>query len=207
MVLSSVAIGSDASMTPEWTEPMMNSALVRWIRFRSLRAPLAGLDSVSSVASSTLRPAIPPSLLIRSTAALAALSCHTPHDDIAPVRSQWCPMTIGPELCANASRMIVRLAVPATAPPASAHSRKLRRETFLAMIRHSLRAVELLRQSKIAMHDFRLTLEVMGSAGIDDSALFHHKHVLVELESGFDVLFDQQDRYTALIDAVDFPPD
>ena len=54
------AIGIAASMTPEWTDPMMNSAFRRWTRLRSLRAPLAGFDSVSSVASSTLRPAMPP---------------------------------------------------------------------------------------------------------------------------------------------------
>src|SRR6516164_8665187 len=87
-VLSSVAIGSAASITPECTELTMNSALPRWIRLRSLRAPGAGLDSVSSVASSTLRPAMPPPLLMMSTAALAALSCQTPQDEITPVRSQ-----------------------------------------------------------------------------------------------------------------------
>src|SRR5207248_5699463 len=53
-------------------------------------------------------------------------------------------MTIGPEAWANASRMIVRLAVPAAAPPASAHSRKLRRESFFAMTRPSVRAVEVI---------------------------------------------------------------
>src|ERR1700690_2877198 len=57
------------------------------------------------------------------------------------------------------------------------------------------------------MHDFGLTFEVMGSARMDDGALFHHKHVLAELEGRFDILFDQQDRYAALIDAVDFAPD
>ena len=55
----SEAMGNAASITPECTEPTMNSALPRWIRLRSLRAPGAGLDSVSSVASSTLRPAMP----------------------------------------------------------------------------------------------------------------------------------------------------
>ena len=62
-------------MMPECTEPTTNSALERSIRFLSLRAPLAGFDSVSSVTSSSLRRAIPPPLLIKSTAFLAALSC------------------------------------------------------------------------------------------------------------------------------------
>jgi hypothetical protein len=75
MVLSSVAIGKEASMIPECTEPTTNSALLRWIRLRSLRAPLAGFDSVSSVANSILRRAMPPLLLMRSTAIFAALSC------------------------------------------------------------------------------------------------------------------------------------
>src|SRR4051812_21705778 len=72
-----------------------------------------------------------------SAAAFAALSCHTPHDEITPVRSQWWPTTIGPDACAKASFMMVRLAVPAAAPPARAHSRKLRRENFLAMVVYS----------------------------------------------------------------------
>jgi len=88
MVLSSDATGIAASITPECTEPTMNSAFDRWMRLRSLRAPLAGLDSVSSVASSTLRPAMPPPALTMSTAAFAALSCQKPQDEIAPVRSQ-----------------------------------------------------------------------------------------------------------------------
>ncbi len=87
-VLSSLAIGSAASITPECTEPTMNSALLRWIKLRSLRAPGAGFDSVSSVTSSTLRPAMPPPLLMSSIAALAHLSCQNPHDEITPVRSQ-----------------------------------------------------------------------------------------------------------------------
>src|SRR4249919_2536802 len=57
------------------------------------------------------------------------------------------------------------------------------------------------------MHDFGLTLEVMGSARINDGALFHHKHVLAELERRLDILFDQQDRNAALVDAVDLAPD
>src|SRR5437588_10373790 len=72
-----------------------------------------------------------------STAAFAALSCHTPHDEITPVRSQWWPITIGPDAWAKASFMMVRLAVPAAAPPARARSRKLRRENFLAMVVYS----------------------------------------------------------------------
>src|SRR6267142_3800667 len=134
MVLSSDAIGKEASMMPECTEPTTNSALLRWIRLRNLRAPLAGFDSVSSVANSTLRPAIPPPLLMRSTAIFAALSCQYPQDVNTPVRSQWCPITIDADDCANASFMIVRLAVPAAAPPAKAHLRKLRRESFFAMV-------------------------------------------------------------------------
>src|SRR5436309_2254534 len=116
-------------------------------------------------------------------------------------------MTIGPAAWANASRMIVRLAVPATAPPARAHSRKLRRESFLAMIRSSVGALKRLRQSKITVHDFGLGLELMGSTRMDDSAFFHEKHLRTELESCLDILLDQQDRHAALIDAMDLAPD
>src|SRR6266849_2091491 len=108
----------------------MNSALLRWIRLRSLRAPGAGLDSVSSVTSSTLRPEIPPPLLMISTAALAALSCQKPQDEMTPVRSQWWPITIGPEAWPNRSFVRVRLAVADSAPPPSAVARKLRRDGF-----------------------------------------------------------------------------
>src|SRR3984893_7580104 len=121
-VFSSEAMGNAASITPECTEPTMNSALPRWIRLRSLRAPGAGLDSVSSVVSSTLRPAMPPPLLMMSTAALPALSCQSSHDEMTPVRSQWCPITIGPDACANRFLVIVKLAAPARAPPLSAVS-------------------------------------------------------------------------------------
>src|ERR1700731_4940815 len=43
-------------------------------------------------------------------------------------------MTIGPEAWANRSLAIVRLAVPASAPPLRAVSRKLRRGAFLCFI-------------------------------------------------------------------------
>ena len=62
-------------MTPECTEPAMNEAPLRWISERSLRAPAAGLDSVSSVTSSSLRPAMPPPSLITLVAASAHLLC------------------------------------------------------------------------------------------------------------------------------------
>src|SRR5882672_1240983 len=103
------------------------------MRLRSLRAPGAGFDSVSSVTSSTLRPAMPPPWLMISTAALAHLSCQKPHDEMTPVRSQWWPITIGPDACANRSLAMVRLAIPA-APPASAVLRKLRREIRLCLM-------------------------------------------------------------------------
>src|SRR6516165_5389546 len=117
-------------------------------------------------------------------------------------------MTIGPEACANASRMIVRLAVPTAAPPARAHSRKPRRDSFVAMIKSSFsKSFELLRKSEIAMHDFRLGLEFVGCTRMYDGALLHQKHVRTELECGFDILLDQQDRHAFLIDAVNFAPD
>src|SRR6266852_3294223 len=201
MVLSSDAIGIAASMTPECTEPTMNSALPRWIRLRSLRAPGAGLDSVSSVTSSTLRPAMPPPLLITLIAALAHLSCQKPHDEMTPVRSQWCPITIGPEACANRSLVMVRLATPA-APPASAVSRKLRRDNFRCLMLFSSRDIiqwrmflsanrcpsriksrtgfrrkhTLAGHSQIAMHDLGLRFEVVRGAAVDDGALLHQEH-------------------------------
>src|SRR6516225_323570 len=100
------------------------------MRLRSLRAPGAGFDSVSSVTSSTLRPEMPPPLLMSSTAALAALSCQYPQDEMTPVRSQWCPITIGPDAWANRSFVRVRLAPVYSAPPPSAVARKLRRDTL-----------------------------------------------------------------------------
>src|SRR6266851_4181944 len=166
-------------MTPECTDPTTSSALERWTRLRSLRAPGAGLDSVSSVASSTLRPAMPPPLLIRSTAALAALSCQKPQDEMTPVKSQWCPITIGPEACASRSLVIVRLAVPASAPPPSAVSRKLRRDSFPCFIRVLLIPGTIrshsLRQAEVTVHDLRLRFQIVRRAVVDDGTLLHQE--------------------------------
>ena len=59
---------------------------------------------------------------------------------MTPVKSQWWPITIGPDACANRSLVMVRLATPA-APPASAVSRKLRRDIFLCLMVFSFRAL------------------------------------------------------------------
>src|SRR3546814_19243578 len=81
MAFSSVAIGIEARSIPECTEPTMKRASRRWISERSLRAPVAGLDSVSSVTSSTLRPAMPPPHLMISTAFVAHVSCHQSQEE------------------------------------------------------------------------------------------------------------------------------
>src|SRR5262245_14423281 len=62
----------------------------------------------------------------------------------------------------------------------------------------------LVRQPEIPMHDLGLRFEFVRGARMDDSALFHEKHAWAELDRGFDVLFDKQDRNPALIDAVNF---
>ena len=54
------------------------------------------------------------------------------------------------------------------------------------------------------MHDLGLRLEFMRGTGMDDGALFHEKHARAELERGFHVLFDQQDRNAALVDGGEF---
>src|SRR5665213_3956818 len=108
-------------------------------------------------------------------------------------------MTSGPEAWAKASFISVRLAVPAAAPPARAHSRKLRREIFLAMMFSSLDAKQLTGQAQIAMHDRGLRFQFLRSAGIDHGALFHKEHPRTELEGGLYVLFHQQDRNPALV--------
>jgi len=75
---------------------MMKFAPLRSISDLSLRVPVAGLDSVSSVINSTFRPAMPPCSLTSCTAAFAALSCQYPQDAKPPVNSQWLPRMIGP---------------------------------------------------------------------------------------------------------------
>src|SRR5262249_12354003 len=62
------------------------------------------------------------------------------------------------------------------------------------------------RHSEIAMDDFRLRLEIVRAARMDDRALFHQKHPRAQLERGVDVLLDEQDRDAGLVDAVDLPP-
>src|SRR6266540_3942534 len=179
------------------------------MRLRSLRAPGAGLDSVSSVASSTLRPAIPPPLLMISTAAFAALSCQTPHEEMTPVRSQWCPITIGPDACANRSFVTVRLAVAASAPPSIAVSRKLRRDIFLCFIVFSSPRMThlLLQQPEVTVHDLGMGFQVMRGTAVDDGAFLHQEHARAQPQRGLDVLLDQQDRHPGLIDAVYLAPD
>ena len=63
------------------------------------------------------------------------------------------------DACANASFIMVRLAVP-SAPPARATSRKLRRDNFFAMVAYSFVKAELPGYSEIAMHDFRLRFQL-----------------------------------------------
>src|SRR5262245_64829739 len=107
---------------------------------------------------------------------------------------------------------MVRLAVPASAPPLSAVSRKLRRVTVLCfddrMVFSSLgMRCSLLRQPEIAMDDLGLGLQLMGGTVVDDGALLHEEHTRTQLQRGLDVLLDQQDRHAGLVDAVDLPPD
>ena len=42
---------------------------------------------------------------------------------------------------------------------------------------------------------------------MNDGAFLHHEYARAELERGLDVLLDQQDRYAALVDAVNFTAD
>src|SRR6516162_288901 len=127
---------------------------------------------------------------------------------MTPVRSQWWPMTRGPDACANRSFAMVRLATPAV-PRASAVSRKLRREMFFFVILLApfRLAGILLRYTEIAMDDFRPRLELVRGSGIHDSSLFHQEHAWAQLERGLDVLLNQQDRDAGLVDAVNLAPD
>src|SRR5947207_11899294 len=124
---------------------------------------------------------------------------------MTPVRSQWWPMTIGPDACAKTSLVRVRLA----APPASAVSRKPRREIFRLVMSLLLFRMggSLLRYSEIAMDDFGLRLEVVCRPRMDDGALLHQKHARAQFERGLDVLLDQQDGDAGLVDAMDLAPD
>src|SRR6476469_3566177 len=117
-------------------------------------------------------------------------------------------MTRGPDACANRSFAMVRLATPAV-PPASAVSRKLRREMFLfVIVLAPFHLADILpRYTKIAMDDFRLRLELMRGSGIHDSSLFHQEHAWAQLERRLDVLLNQQDRDARLVDPVNLAPD
>src|SRR5262245_61955128 len=115
-------------------------------------------------------------------------------------------MTIGPDACANRSLVMVRLAVPASAPPASAVSRKLRRDTFLCFMT-SLLSDPLLGQSDIEMHDLRLRLEIVRLTAVDDGTLLHQEHARAQFQRGLDVLLDEEDGNAGLVDAVNLAPD
>src|SRR4051812_5567883 len=202
-------MGIADSITPECTEPTTNSVPPRWIRLRILRAPAAGLDSVSSVTSSTLRLAMPPCWLMSSTAFLAAMSCQYPHDEITPVRSQWWPILIGPPDCAKRSFMIVRLAVAATVPPASTVCRKLRR----AGLRFSISPPgldsggSLQRQPEVAVQGLGVRFQLGRRAGVHDGAFLHQQYARAQAQRRLDVLLDEQDRHAAVVDAADLAPD
>src|SRR5215831_7792885 len=110
-------------------------------------------------------------------------------------------MTSGPDAWANRSLVMVRLAAPASAPPLSAVSRKLRRVTVLCfddrmlddlMVFSSLEMrCSLLRQPEIAMDDLGLGFQLVRGAIVDDCALLHQEHARTELERSLDVLLDQ----------------
>src|SRR5919197_4783664 len=125
-----------------------------------------------------------------------------------PVRSKWCPMTIGREAGANRSWVIVRFAVPARTPPVSAVPRKLRRVSFLGvMVFSALRPLRsMLGQPEIALHDLRPGFQILGGTIVHDGALFHQEHARAQPQRGLDVLFDQQDGHAGLVDAVDLAP-
>src|SRR5215471_7505122 len=57
------------------------------------------------------------------------------------------------------------------------------------------------------MDEFGLTFQFLGGPVVNDGALLHEEHAWTQPQRGLDVLLDQQDRHTRLIDAVDFTPD
>src|SRR5262245_17605177 len=117
-------------------------------------------------------------------------------------------MTIGPDAWAYRSLVMVRLAVLASAPPASAVSRKLRREIRCVMVFSCIeQQTRLARDPEIAVHDLGLRFEVVGGTIVYDRALFHQKYARTQLERGLDILLHQQDRDAALVDAVNLAPD
>src|SRR6266436_1629654 len=114
---------------------------------------------------------------------------------------------MGPDACAYRSFISVRLAVPAAAPPARAHWRKLRRETFLAMVVTPCLKLHLLRKSQVTMHNFRLRFQFMRGPRINDGAFLHQKNSRTELKRGLYILLNQQNRHTTLVDTVNLAPD
>src|SRR6266446_9336927 len=106
---------------------------------------------------------------------------------------------------------MVRVVVLASAPPASAVFRKLRRDIFLCFMTSSYITVNglrlLSRQPQISVHDLGVRFEIARGATVDDGALFHQEYARAELERGFDVLLDQEDRHASLVDAMDYAPD
>src|SRR5450631_2170529 len=57
------------------------------------------------------------------------------------------------------------------------------------------------------MHDLGVRFEITRGATVDDGAFFHQEYARAELERGFDVLLDQEDRHASLVDTMDFAPD
>src|SRR4051794_14685574 len=107
-------------------------------------------------------------------------------------------MTIGPDACANRSLVMVRLAVLASAPPASAVPRKLRRELRCCMVFSCVEQKFLSsRHAEIAVHDLGLRFEVVGGTIVYDRALFHQEYARTQLQRGLDILLHQQDRDAA----------
>src|SRR5947209_4861310 len=65
----------------------------------------------------------------------------------------------------------------------------------------------LLRDAEISMHDLGLRFEILRSAAIHNSALFHQEDARAQLERGRHVLLDQQDRDARLVDTMNLAPD
>src|SRR6516165_6990718 len=57
------------------------------------------------------------------------------------------------------------------------------------------------------MHDLGLQFEILRITAIDDAAFFHQEDARAQLERGFYILLDQQDRYAVLVDTMNLAPD
>src|SRR5438270_6707718 len=128
---------------------------------------------------------------------------------MTPVRSQWWPILIGPPACAKRSFMRLRLAVAATAPPASTVCRKLRRSGLrVSMSPPGLDSWgSLQRQPEVAMQGLGPRFELARRAGVHDGAFLHQQHARAQAQGGLHVLLDEQDRDPRRVDAADLAAD